>query len=214
MKKTKKIRGGKRRLKAIKLWIENNKVLDIDYLLSYEKDYVKFRVDPWGRFIINNIEFPQPKKTFKKEFINGLIEIYNAWQDQLKKLNKPYYLKIWLFEKDLKKSQVVCAINSKIDFYANTFEEIINPEKLNPFKNINPKLNDFHWEMALDNLYVEDDIIQNKNEYSSEKDYLQAKKWFNKVVLKKYKRIETFEGNRSFYVLDNDVVWLGEIKKE
>ncbi len=214
MKKTKKIRGGKRRLKAIKLWIENNKVLDIDYLLSYEKDYVKFRVDPWGRFIINNIEFPQPKKTFKKEFINGLIEIYNAWQDQLKKLNKPYYLKIWLFEKDLKKSQVVCAINSKIDFYLNTFEEIINSDKINPFQNINPKLNDFQWEVALDNLYVEDDIIQNKYEYSSEKDYLQAKKWFNKVVLKKYKRIETFEGNRSLYVLDNDVVWLGEIKKE
>ncbi|MFM7896599.1 MAG: hypothetical protein ACKO8L_11885, partial [Flavobacterium sp.] len=58
------------------------------------------------------------------------------------------------------------------------------------------------------------DIIQNKNEYSNEKDYLQAKKWFNKVVLKTYKRIETFEGNRSFYVLDNDVVWIGENNKK
>lgn len=214
MKKLKKIRGGKRRLKAIKLWVENNKTLDIDCLLSYKKDYVKFRVDPWGRFIINNMDFPQPKKAFKRALINGLVEIYTSWQDQVKKLNKPYYLKIWLFEKDLKKSQVVCAIDCKIDFYSNTFEEIINSKKANPFQNINTKLNDFQWQMALDNLYIEDDIIQNKKEYSSEKDYLQAKKWFNKVVLKKYKRIETFEENRSFYVLDNDVVWLGEIKKE
>lgn len=37
MKKLKKIRGGKRRLKAIKLWVENNKTLDIDCLLSYKK---------------------------------------------------------------------------------------------------------------------------------------------------------------------------------
>lgn len=210
MKKTKKIRGGRRRLKAIRLWVENNKTLDIDYLLYHEKDYVKFRVDPWGRFIINNIEFPQPKKTFKKELINGLVKIYCEWEEQLKTLNTPYYLKIWLFEKDLKKSQIVCAINSKIDFYLNTFEEINNSEKLNPFKNINPRLNDFHWEMALDNLYVEDDILQNKNDHYSEIEYLQERKWFNKVVLKKYKRIETFEGNRSFYVLDNDLVWLGE----
>ena len=197
------------------MWVENNKILDIDYLHSYEKDYVKFRVDPWGIFIINNIEFPQPKKMFKREFINGLVEIYTSWQDQLEKLNEPYHLKVWLFEKDLKKSQVVCAINSKIDFYTNTFEKNDTPknlDKLFPFKNINPKLNDFHWEMALDNLYVEDDIIQNKNEYSSEKDYLQAKKWFNNIVLKNYKRIEVFEGNRSFYVLDNDVVWIGERK--
>lgn len=151
---------------------------------------------------------------FKREFINGLVEIYTSWQDQLKKFNQPYYLKIWLFEKDLKKSQVVCAINSKIDFYENTFEKIDlkHSDKLFSFKNINPNLNDFQWEMALDNLYVEDDIIQNKNEYSTEKDYLQAKKWFNKVVLKEYKRIEIFEGNRSFYVLDNDVVWIGERK--
>ncbi len=214
MKKTKKIRGGKRRLKAIKLWVENNKMLDIDYLRSYEKDYVKFRIDPWGRFIINNIEFPQPKKMFKREFINGLIDIYTSWQDQLNKLNEPYYLKIWLFEKDLKKSQVVCAINSKIDFYDNTFEKIDpkHSDKLFSFKNINPNLNDFQWEMALDNLYIEDDMIQNKNEYSNEKDYLEAKKWFNNIVLKKYKRIEIFEGNRSFYVLDNDVVWIGERK--
>ena len=210
MKKLKKIRGGKRRLKAIKLWVENNKTLNIDCLLSYKKDYVKFRVDPWGRFIINNMDFPQPKKAFKRALINGLVEIYTSWQDQVKKLNKPYYLKIWLFEKDLKKSQVVCAIDYKIDFYSNTFEEIINSKKANPFQNINTKLNDFQWQMALDNLYIEDDIIQNKKEYSSEKDYLQAKKWFNKVLLKKYKRIETFEENRSFYVLDNDVVWLGE----
>ena len=160
------------------------------------------------------MDFPQPKKAFKRALINGLVEIYTSWQDQVKKLNKPYYLKIWLFEKDLKKSQVVCAIDYKIDFYSNTFEEIINSKKANPFQNINTKLNDFQWQMALDNLYIEDDIIQNKKEYSSEKDYLQAKKWFNKVVLKKYKRIETFEENRSFYVLDNDVVWLGEIKKE
>ncbi|SFN70915.1 hypothetical protein SAMN05421741_109100 [Paenimyroides ummariense] len=197
------------------MWVENNKMLDIDYLRSYEKDYVKFRIGPWGRFIINNIEFPQPKKMFKREFINGLIDIYTSWQDQLNKLNEPYYLKIWLFEKDLKKSQVVCAINSKIDFYVNTFEKTDTSKhsnKLLSFKNSNPKLNDFQWEMALDNLYVEDDIIQNKNEYSNERDYLEAKKWFNKVVLKEYKRIEIFEGNRSFYVLDNDVVWIGERK--
>lgn len=213
MKRLKKIRGGKRRLKAIKLWVANYKYLELDYLRTYEKDHVKFRVAPWGRFIINNIEFAQPKKALKKELINGLIEIYNSWQKQLNTLNTPYYLKIWLFEKEIKKSQVVCAIQSKINFYDNTFEkpnDDIHTNKSFPFLKTHPLTADFNWDIALDNLYIENDFIQNPNEFHNEKDYLEAKKWFNKVVLKQHKRIDTFGNNRSFYVLDNDIVWLGQ----
>jgi hypothetical protein len=38
-------------------------------------------------------------------------------------LGKPYYLKIWLFEPELSKSQVVCAVGSYADFYDNTFSK-------------------------------------------------------------------------------------------
>lgn len=215
MTKFKKIRGGKRRLKAIKLWLDDNKEINLNYLLKYDNDYVKFRVDPWGRLIVNNIEFKQPKKAFKKEMINGLIEIYLSWKKQLDALNIPYYLKIWLFEKNIKKSQVVCAIQSKLHFYENTFGKPDDHAKQNikfPFNETHPQINSFNWEMQLDDLYIEDNELGKPSDYHTYQDFLDHQKWFNHVVLKKYKRIYEHDEKRKLYVLDNDRVWIGSLE--
>ena len=216
MKKIKKLRGGKRRLRNIKFWIENNKNLDLDGLIQHEREYVKFHVAPWSWLELKTI-YPQPKKAHKNAILLGLIEIYTAWQEQLDALKSPYYLKIWWFEKNIKKSQVVCAIQSKIDFYENTFSKPDHSSALKkefPLKNIVSNTERFVWEMQLDELYIEDDYLSEISEYESDKDYLENRKWFNQVVLKNHKRIYTHEDQRKFYVLDNDYVWIGEKTKK
>lgn len=211
--KFKKIRGKNRRLTAINDWINANKSLNISFLETEKKEYVKFWVDPWSRISVTKSEFPEPDGIFKEALINGLFEIYNAWKIQLDSLNKEYYLKIWLFEKNLRKSQVVCAIDDKIDFYGNSFEEFeekVEDDKHFDFENLKDKAANYRWEKALDHLYIESNYVGEKSEYKNEKDYLGNKDWFEDVVLKNYIRKDPFGKDDFFYVLENDVVWMGE----
>ena len=210
--KFRKIRGKNRHLKAIKDWINTNKTLNILLLKNEKRAYVKFSVEPWNRISLTKSQFPEPDGIFKEMFINGLFEIYNSWKIQLDSLNKEYYLKIWLFEKNLRKSQVVCAIEDKIDFYENTFEkfkgEIAKEHNFN-FENLEEEAANYQWEKALDHLYIESNYVGEKSEYKNESDYLADKYWFENVVLKNYIRKDPFGKDDFFYVLENDVVWIG-----
>ncbi|MCA5005244.1 hypothetical protein [Sphingobacterium bovistauri] len=118
--KFKKVRGTNRRLRAIQTWVKNNKILNLELLEQQHREYVKFWVRPWSDFVIGNGYEPL-KGQLKSTFLEGLQTIFRHWDLQLKTLNKPYYLKIWLFENQLERSQVVCAITDKINFYHNTF---------------------------------------------------------------------------------------------
>ncbi len=92
----KKIRGYKRRIKAIEKWRNDHLYLHIDWLTERQLAYVKFKVYPWTITIINS-SIPQPKGKIKQQIINGLLNIYDQWKQQLTKLGQPYYLKIWLY---------------------------------------------------------------------------------------------------------------------
>jgi hypothetical protein len=130
--KTKKIRGHKRIWKDIEKWKNANLKLDLEHLKQNERDYAKIGVYPFSAISLTNSQIPEPKTKTKKRILNGLLDIYDSWKNQLDQLNEPYYLKIWLFEPRFSKSQVVCAIGNSIDFYKNTF---IFPENTRKFKN-------------------------------------------------------------------------------
>ena len=102
--KYKKIRGKNRRIRQIKMWVAKNLVLNLEVLQQFQADYVKFWVDPWSLLSLTNSVYPQPQGIYKTLFIQGLVDIYFAWKKQLDELEQPYYLKIWLFENDLKRS--------------------------------------------------------------------------------------------------------------
>ncbi len=119
--KYKKIRGINRRIRAVHQWGKNNAHLDIDYLNEYHNEYVKFWVSPWSRISVTNSVYPEPTGIIKHLMIHYLLDIYHAWDKQLKQHYSDYYLKVWLFEEAVSRSQVVCAVKSKKDFYNQTF---------------------------------------------------------------------------------------------
>ncbi|MEQ3662802.1 MAG: hypothetical protein ABNG96_08940 [Flavobacterium sp.] len=119
-----KIRGHKKRQKKIQTWIENESNLNLKLLKKYKYCYSDIYIHPWCDISIINSEFPEPKSKTRNDLILGLEKIYNSWKIELEKLNKPYYLKIWLYEPRISKSKVVCAIDNKIEYYSNLFFKI------------------------------------------------------------------------------------------
>ncbi|GAA0876304.1 hypothetical protein GCM10009118_27140 [Wandonia haliotis] len=171
MKRTRKIRGNKRKFRKIEQWVSMNKELDLDELDNYKREYCKVRIIPWGtRISLTNSIFPEPYGQLKQEIIKGLVDIYDCWKKKLDKLDKPYYLKIWLCIPHISKSQVVCAIDDQIDFYQNTFFNPKDYKKLNcnQFGSIGRQISEFEWEHRID----EDFIFESDFESDLDNDYL------------------------------------------
>ena len=217
--KYKKIRGQKKRLRDIQTWIENNKTLDLDYLTEYHRDYVKFWVNPFSRLNLTNSRYMKPSGIYFESMVLGLIEIYQHWKQSLDRLNEPYYLKIWLFQHEPERSQIVCAIRDSLHFYNNTFEIAENPQfifdnfELTPI--LSEKLMTFKWQHTLENDYIFEDYLADPSYYDSLKDYETDKTWF-KNKKKTAKKIE-FPKESNYindycYVVPKRSVWLGEIK--
>lgn len=97
---------------------------------------------------MTNSQFPEPKGKAKKDILNGLEKIYDNWKVKLEKSNKPYYLKIWLYEPRISKSQVVCAIDAKIEYYENIFEKADFKQNNSSFTN--QMSSDFKWQTKVD----------------------------------------------------------------
>lgn len=122
--KYQKIRGINRRKCAIEKWGDNNKNLDVDLVKQAERDYVKFWVQPWSRLSLIDSINPEPTGDCEYLLVKHLVKIYQSWKDSLEDMQTPYYLQIWLYEKCISRSQVVCAIEGYKDFYQHTFERI------------------------------------------------------------------------------------------
>lgn len=209
--KTKKIRGHKRIWSDIEKWKNANLKLDLENLKQTERDYVKIWVHPFSGISLTNSKIPEPKTETRKRILNGLLDIYESWKNQLDKLNEPYYLKIWLFEPRFSKSQVVCATGNSIDFYQNTFNIPKNAKEFkNDFGGITKKrIENFNWECRLDEDFLFSSDIGNPEDYENEKEYLENKKWLN-IRLKKKHIAKTLKDGTNSYAFEIGNVWIGE----
>lgn len=90
---------------------------------------------------------------YKKLIIDCLIQIYDCWQKELDSLNKHYYLKIWVFEKEFMQSQVVVALDEFVHFYDNSFEGLSKIEKL-PSRLRTEKSKELEWQQGLSYLLL------------------------------------------------------------
>lgn len=213
--RTRKIRGHKRIWKDIESWKNANLLLDIENLKSRERDYAKIYVHPFSSIPITNSSIPEPKRETKKRILNGLFDIYESWKIQLEALSEPYYLKIWLYEPRISKSQVVCAIGSTIDFYNSTFQKpkTIKKIKSENYGSLKNRIDSYHWEYRLDEEFLNNTEIGELEDYETEKDYLENKKWFESKLKKPHRKI-VFEkpiGNiTESYGFKLGEVWIGE----
>ena len=167
----KKIRGHRRIWNKVENWRKANLKLDLEYLKQNERDHAKIWVHPFSGISLTNSQNPEPKAETKKRILNGLIDIYESWKNQLEELNEPYYLKIWLYEPRFSKSQVVCAFGNSIDFYNTSFNSPENPKefKTESYGNIKNRLENFKWENHLDQEFLFSIDLGNPEDYENEK---------------------------------------------
>ena len=213
--KTKKIRGHKKIWKDIEKWKNTNLNLDLKKLQQNERDYVKIWVHPYSSISLSNSQFPEPKAETKKRILNGLLDIYESWEQQLNKLNEPYYLKIWLYAPRFSNSQVVCSIGNSLNLYKNTFSI---PENIMNFKNdyignIGDRMGNYNWEHRVDEEFLDNTQIGRLEDFATKKDYLENKKWFETKLKDPHRK--TVYNNpigdiTESYAFKLGDVWLGE----
>jgi hypothetical protein len=213
----KKIRGHKRRYIEIEAWRRNNLSLRFDWLERDGIGYVKIRTSTWGNLSLIDSEIQQPKGETKRLIINGLIDIYHSWKDQLRQSGKPYYLKIWLCEPRFLSSQVVCAIGDKIEYYENLFFKPDNSKflQVNAFGKLNNFLQNFTAEYYWDEDHFTNNELGNPDSYSSKEYYLETKKWFTKLLKKPHRTVkfeEEIHGFTELYSLKKGDLWILEYK--
>ncbi|NLR94604.1 hypothetical protein [Flammeovirga agarivorans] len=211
----KKVRGHRRRWKKIDNWIEYNKNLNLDVLKRYEKEYAKVYIQPWCNLSLRNSVIAPPKGKTKMKILQGLLDIFNSWKEQLKQLDEEYYLKIWLYERDISKSQVVCAIGSNISYYEELFHQP-NKEKVfhsKNYGNLYDELDKLQWTNAWEEDHYDEQFIDEPENYVSRKAYEEEKLWFEKL-LKKPHRLSYLDYSRDRkieqYSFKKGEIWIGE----
>jgi len=205
-----KIRGHKRRHRAIQQWRLDNLELRLDLIEKYDYDNIDIVVHPWCDISIINSAIPEPKGKTKQLMLNGLIDIYHSWKEQLNKIGQPYYLKIWLYEPRFSKSQVVCAFGERIEHYEKFFfKPNQTPElKLTTFGNVKDKLKKLSWGYYLDEDHFENDYIGERKDYLTHADFEENKRWFIKMM-KKPHRTTKVNDTTEFFSFKKGNLWLG-----
>lgn len=204
--KTIKIRGHKRIWKSVEEWKGRYSILKAD---EVDREYVKIWIYPYHNYSFWNIKYPEPHGETRKRILCGLLDIYDAWKKELDHLNKPYYLKIWLFEPRLSLSQVVCAVGELADFYDHTFYKTGLPKDL-PFQNygkLQDRMKKLSWEQALDEIWIDDNTIGDPADFISEAEYYANRRWV-KRKLKGPQRTENTDNGDVHYV-KMGTVWIG-----
>jgi hypothetical protein len=211
--KIKKLRGQKRRSKDIQHWIQNNLVYNKQYFSEYNREYCEVIVHPWCDITLGNSIFPEPKRKNRERIVAGLLDIYESWKIELDSIGKEYYLKIWLYDPYVSKSQVVCAIDDKLHSYDNTFIKSNSAKAFEPqnYGCLADRIKQYQWESFKHELTLEDDYVGKLENYQNPKDYIETKKWFSKTLKKPHRtfKVIAYAGERQFNAFPQGTIWVG-----
>lgn len=200
----KKVRGYNRYLNSIQDSIKTDARLDVDFL-NREK-YSAFQFEDWYG---SNIGL---KGKGRKFVLENLLRIYDDWENKLKGLNIEYYLAIWLYDPRLELSEIVCGIDSKIDYYSN--EAFLTSKKANDFKfekfkPFSTELNGFNWNRKVDlEPTYEWEMNWPKERYESDKEYSFDQRFYRKLKENAYRIVENEDGKIYFKQVGD--VWIGK----
>ncbi|WP_044403368.1 hypothetical protein [Lacinutrix sp. Hel_I_90] len=207
-----KIKGHQRIWKEIDEWVAYNQDLDIDYLLRTHRSHVKVWVSPYSDLSSGRKSAVLKGKT-RKKVLAGLLDIFNQWEKQLKTLETPYYLALWLYEPHLHKSQVVCSIGSCLDFYDKTFykPELQKQIPVTNYGHFSEALSEFNWTHALDEtFYTPEDFEATPDEFYSLKEYRKHKKWAKRKLKENPRTVVDPISHTTYYFVPHGRVWIGQ----
>lgn len=213
-----KIRGHNRRQKQIEQWRSDNLSLDLIHHLQNNCQgyyYVKLQTYPWDGSTRQTSWIKEPARKTKQKMLNGLLDIYSDWKNQLEQLGKPYYLKVWLFEPRFSQSQVVCAIGDSIEHYETIFFKPDTAKSINPefYGELKEKLSGFNWDYRHDEDRYDNTDLGEPEEYRSQQDYEDSVRWFNKLLKEPHRKqfLEEPIGKiTEVYAFKRGDLWLGE----
>ena len=186
--------------------IDSDSKLDIDFL--YQEKYCNYEIEEWY-----GEEFGI-KGELRKIIIETLLKTYFEWKNELDKLNKEYYLAIWLYNPRILKSEVVCAIDEKVAYYEN--ESFLVSKKnseldINQFGKLSTELQKFTWDKKIDlDSIHECEINWPKEQYKIEKEYHKDQRFYKKLIQEKFHVIE--KDNEKIYFYPKGDVWIGKLK--
>ncbi len=201
-----KIRGHKRRWNKINKWIVEESVLDVEYLKQNLYWYSDIAIHPWCDISLTRSQFPEPKRQTKKHILQGLENIYDNWKIELEKLNQPYYLKVWIYEPRFSKSQVVCAIDERIEHYKNVFNQSnFKSEKSDLLNILNPG---FKWQSFFDEQpYWKSELLWPMNQYERIEDAYADRKLLKKLEKGNYRNEKTDDD--IVFFIPKGKIWVG-----
>jgi len=185
---------------------DSDSKLDIDFL-NQEK-YYNYEIEEWY-----GEEFGI-KGELRKKIIETLLETYFEWKNELDKLNKEYYLAIWLYNPRMLKSEIVCAIGEKVTYYENESFLVSNKNSefdLNHFGELSTELQKFTWDRKIDLDSVHEwEINFPKEQYEFEKEYNKDQRFYKKLIQEKFHVVE--KDNEKIYFHPKGDVWIGKLK--
>jgi hypothetical protein len=157
-----------------------------------------------------DVAYSEPSGKTRKKILSALLNIHDSWHEQLKQYEEPYYLKIWLYEPFLTKSQVVCATGDFIEFYQGSFFKP-KPKKSFPFQNYGAhkdRMEKIIWEYAIHEEVVTPEDIGEPFEFNSESEFRKHTRHVNRRINRHYRRTESEDGTEFFHT-KYGAVWIG-----
>lgn len=206
----KKIRGHKRIWKDIQQWRLAYSRLDAQFV---NRKHVKIWVHPYSGYSLLGSKYPEPKGRTRKKILEGLLDIHDSWKKELDSTGEPYYLKLWLYEPQFSRSQVVCAIGDFREFYDSTFHKPEIQRKF-PFGNygkLQDRLKNFTWEYAHEEIVIDEDSIGAPEDFISLKEFHANRRWIKKK-LKGGARTAVTDDGEAYDLFRIGDVWLGSIE--
>ncbi len=203
-----KTRNNKKLLKYLESTLDDSQ-FDLNQLL--EEHFFNFQFE-------DNYGFgDHPNKgLIRKRIVQLLFEIHDRWKIELEKLNKPYYLAIWLCEPQIIRSDVVCAIGERIDMYTdNWFDKSEKDNSIikEAYGKSQDQFDRFSWERKkLYDTHSPIDYNWTKEQYDNIENYYWDQRYYKKV-LPKCKKVEEDKYGKTYYEEVGDV-WVGQEKND
>ncbi len=183
-------------------------------LLKDEFDIQQLKSEKYLNFQFEDFYGRYDKQIFgriRTGIFTVLLEIHNNWKIELDKLDQPYYLAIWINDFDLMLSEIVCAIDEKIEYYETEyFDNKLNKTQLSldQFGKLNSDFKNFKWtNYVYFEKYESSDYNWPKEQYLRIKDYYKDKRFYKRVLPKSNKIEETKYGK--VYSRKMGKIWVG-----
>jgi len=194
----------KKIIRSINKSIKNHDFdLNLDHLIN--EKYFNIEIDEWYGDTF------KVKGKLKQLVIKTLLKTYFEWEKTLKKLDKKYYLAIWLYNPRMLKSEVVCSIDEKISYYENDcFISSKNSAVLNTneYQLLSLMGNKFIWRKEIDFEFIYDwEINWPREQYSSDKDYYKSYKVYKKIIQNSELIVSN---NETYYMHQKGNIWVGQ----